>query len=132
MRKVVISGLILMSMGIISAQEFNLKFTSKTPFSVGNGSLPAGTYQIRPMDEENSTFECAALSGSPSVLFEADGMDTTPTKTEVTFRKYGDKLVLKNMSIAGEQGYWIPISLHEKHHKKGHVKPTNVSSPATK
>jgi hypothetical protein len=132
MRKVVIGGLILMSMGIISAQDFNLKFTSKTPFSVGNGSLPAGTYQIRPIDEENTTFECAAASGSPSVLFEADALDTTPTKTEVTFRKYGDKLVLKNMSIAGEQVYWIPISLHEKHHKKGRVKPTKVSIPATK
>jgi hypothetical protein len=132
MRKVVINGLILMSMGIISAQEFNLKFTSKTPFSVGNGSLPAGTYQIRSIDEDNTTFECAAVSGSPSVLFEADALDTTPTKTEVTFRKYGDKLVLKNISIAGDQGYWIPISLHEKHHKKGRVKPTNVSTPATK
>jgi hypothetical protein len=132
MRKVVIGGLILMSMGIISAQDFNLKFTSKTPFSVGNGSLPAGTYQIRPIDEENTTFECAAASGSPSVLFEADALDTTPTKTEVTFRKYGDKLVLKNISIAGEQGYWIPISLHEKHHIKGRVKPTKVSTPATK
>src|SRR5437899_1615702 len=122
MGKVVIGGLTLMSLGIISAQEFNLKFTSKTPFSVGNGSLPAGTYQIRPVDEDNTTFECAAVSGSPSVLFEADALETIPTKTEVTFRKYGDKLVLKNMSLEGGQAYWIPVSLHEKHHKKGRVK----------
>jgi hypothetical protein len=39
---------------------------------------------------------------------------------------------LKNMSIAGDQGYWIPISLPEKQSKKGGAKATQVSMEATK
>lgn len=130
MRKVVIG--MLMSIAMMSAQDFSLKFTAKEPFMVGNGTLPAGTYQIRAVDGDSTTFECAGLSGSPAVLFEADASETTPGKSEVTFKKYGDKLVLKSFSIEGDQGYWIPSSLHEKHQKKTKVKPTSVSTVATK
>jgi hypothetical protein len=132
MRKVLMACLILMSAGIVSAQDFRLKFIAKTPFAIGNGSLPAGSYEIRSLDMDSNLFECAASSGSPSVLFEADPLETTPTKTDVTFMKYGDKMVLKNMSVEGEQAFWIPVSLPEKHHKKGAVKPSKVSSPAAK
>jgi hypothetical protein len=123
--------LTLLTLAIVSAQDFNVKFTSKTPFTVGNANLPPGTYQIRPIDEEG-TFECSGPSGTPSVLFEAEPQETVPAKTDVTFAKYGDKMVLKGFSVEGVQAYTIPTSLYEKHHKKGGAKPTKVPAPATK
>jgi hypothetical protein len=118
--------------GIVSAQNFDLKFTVKTPIMVGEGTLPAGSYQIRTIDE--NTFECAnASTGSPSVLFTADAMETTPTKSELGFAKYNDKLVLKSFAIAGDQGYFIPMSNNEKRIKKATgVKSTKVTTPVTK
>jgi hypothetical protein len=65
-------------------------------------------------------------------MFEADPHEVVPTATDVTFAKYGDKLIMKNISIAGDQGYWIPMSIPEKNAKKTGAKPTKVSTPAAK
>ena len=133
MRKILMGGaMLLLTVGTLLAQPFNLTFTSKTPFSVSSATLPAGSYQIRLVDQDDDLFECAATSGSHSVLFEADMHEEVPNKTDVTFAKYGDKLILKNISINGVGGYFIPVSLPEKRAKKGGAKPTTVSAPATK
>jgi hypothetical protein len=132
MKNILVGCLMLLGANILSAQQFSITFTMKTPFVVGEGTLPAGNYVIRSLDDEDSTFECAAASGAPSVMFEADAHETVPTTTGVTFQKYNNKLILKNMSIAGQQGFFIPISLTEKHTKKTGGKPTKVTQPATK
>jgi hypothetical protein len=132
MRKILMGCVMLLTVSILSAQDFNLKFTVKTPFAVAGTTLPAGTYTIRLLDDSENTFECSAISGSPSVLFEADAHEVIPTTTSVSFAKYGDKLILKNISIAGDQGYWVPISLPEKRSKKGGTKATPVSTAAAK
>jgi len=131
MRKVVLGCLILLTMDIVSAQDFNVKFASKTPFTVSNATLPPGSYQIRPLDEEG-TFECSAAAGHPSVLFEAEPLETVPAKTEITLVKYGDKMLLKGFAVEGVQAYMIPTSLSEKRHKKSGAKPTKVPTAATK
>ncbi len=120
--------LTLLAVGIASAQTIN--FTSKTAFSVGNASFPAGSYQIHAADQEQVLFECTADSKGHSAMFEADNMDTTPTTTGVTFAKYGDKLILKSFTVAGAGGWFIPISLAEKQVKKTGTKPTKVTTPA--
>jgi hypothetical protein len=133
MKNILMGCVFLMAAGILPAQDqFNLEFTVKTPFAVSGATLPAGTYNIRLVDRDENIFECAGKSGSPSVLFEADPHEIVPTTTGVTFAKYGDKLVLKNISIAGDQGYWIATSIPEKRQKKGGVKPTAVTTAATK
>jgi hypothetical protein len=132
MRKILMGCVMLLTVGIVSAQQFNLKFTSKAPFAVAGATLPAGTYQITQLDLDDNLFECSAVSGKPSVMFEADPHEVIPTTTGVAFEKYGDTLILKNISIAGDQGYWLPISLPEKRSKKGGVKPTKVSMGAVK
>jgi hypothetical protein len=133
MRKILMGGaMLLLTVATVFAQPFNITFTSKTPFAVDSATLPAGSYQIRLLDQDENLFECAATSGSHSVLFEADMHEEVPTKTDVTFAKYGDKLILKNISVAGVAGYFIATSLPEKRAKKGGVKPTSVSTPATK
>jgi hypothetical protein len=132
MRKLLIGSGMFLIASLMGAQEFSVNFTSKTPFVVGEASLPAGTYHIRLMDDNENTFECSTISGSPSVMFEADTHEVIPTVTAVTFAKYGDKLILKNISIAGVQGYWLPISLQEKHSKKAGVKGSPVAMTASK
>jgi hypothetical protein len=118
----------LITLGVASAQT--LSFAVKTPFSVGNASLPAGSYQIRNLDEDLVTFSISNTTSGTGVMFEADAMDTTPTTSGVTFAKYGDKFVLKSFTVAGGQGFWIPISIPEKQAKKTGAKPTKVTMPA--
>ena len=123
-----VTCLALVTVGVASAQL--LTFTSKTPFSVGNGNLPAGTYQIQSVGDDLMTFQVSSASTGHGVLFEADSTDTTPTMSAVTFLKYGDKLILKSFSVNGGGGYFIPISLPEKQAKKSGAKPTKVTTPA--
>jgi hypothetical protein len=132
MRKILLGCMLLLTAGIVSAQNFAVTFTVKTPFTVASSTLPAGTYSIRLMDDDDYTFECSSASGGHSVMFEADRHEVVPSATEVTFSKYNDKLILKNISIAGDAAYWIPTSVPEKRVKKTGAKPTKVSSTATK
>ena len=60
--------------GILSAQQFIIQFTSKTPFAVAGATLAAGTYRIRLSDDDENTFECAAISGKPAVMFRQQPM----------------------------------------------------------
>ena len=120
--------LALLTVGLASAQL--LTFTSKAPFSAGNGNLPAGTYQIQSVGEDLMTFQVSSVSSGHGVLFEADSTDTTPTTSAVTFAKYGDKLILKSFTVNGGGGYFIPLSLPEKQAKKSGAKPTKVTTPA--
>jgi hypothetical protein len=133
MKPILVGCLMLLSAGMLSAQaEFNVKFTMKTPFAVAGTTFPAGSYQIRVVDDDANTLECTTESGVPTVMFEADVHEVTPTATEVTFAKYGDKLVLKNVSIAGDKGYFVPLSAPEKKAKKTNPKATKVSVSAAK
>ncbi len=120
--------LALLTAGIASAQTLN--FTAKSPFTIGNASLPAGTYQIHAADQEQIMFECTNDAKGTSVMFEVDPMENPPKGAGVTFAKYGDKLVLKAFSTGMGQGWSIPISLAEKQVKKSGVKPTKVTTPA--
>ncbi len=120
--------LALLTVSVASSQI--LTFTSKSPFSVGNGNLPAGTYQIQNVGEDLMTFQISSASTGHGVMFEADSTDTTPTTSAVTFAKYGDKLILKSFTVNGGGGYFIPLSLPEKQAKKSGTKPTKVTTPA--
>ncbi len=117
MKVLVTSCLLLLSSCIASAQTPQITFASATPFSVGNATLPAGMYFIQPAGDAN-TFKCVATSGSPSIYFEADEMDQTPSSTGVTFMQYGKNMVLKQFSVSGIQEFYITASLPEKQQKK--------------
>jgi hypothetical protein len=122
--------LTVLTMGIASAQQQLISFTAKTPFSIGNAKLPAGTYQISATDQDLQTFECTNQSTGASMMFEADTSDMAPSTSSVTFAKYGSLLVLKSFGTAGGQGFFIPLSLPEKQAKKTGAKPAKVTQPA--
>ena len=126
-RLLIMTCLALLTIGIASAQQQLISFTSKTPFSIGNSNLPAGNYQISTDGSDLMLFECTNESKGTSVMFEADATDTSPKTSSVTFAKYGDKLILKSFGAAGSQGFFIPLSLPEKQAKKSGAKPTKVT-----
>jgi len=126
----ILTCLMLLTVGIVSAQQQLISFTSKSPFTIGNAKLPAGTYQISASGQDLMVFECTNESTKTSVMFEADATDNPPKTSSVTFAKYGDLLVLKSFGSAGSQGFFIPLSLPEKQAKKSGAKPTKVTTPA--
>jgi len=79
----------------------NVDFTTSFPFTVGNTTVPAGSYTIRP-DDDNP--QILMLQGkNASVLFQVDVASArkTPSKTEVVFSRYGNSYVLKNIWVEG-------------------------------
>ena len=79
-----------------------VEFTTSFPFTVGNTTVPAGNYTIRPDDDNPQILE---LTGkNTSVLFQTDVATEreTPSKTELVFSRYGgSNYVLKNIWVEG-------------------------------
>jgi hypothetical protein len=78
-----------------------VEFTTSFPFTVGNATMPAGSYTIRPDDDNSQILE---LTGAgTSVLFQTDSVQApdTPSKTEVVFNRHGQRYVLKDIWLEG-------------------------------
>jgi hypothetical protein len=133
MRKLFLLSLLLMlAVCIVSAQDGNtIRFKTTGPFVVDNTTLPAGSYSIRRMSDDGE-LELSAAAGQPQVVIEADPLETPAGKANVSFSKYGDKLVLKQIDFPDQMSYWIPMSSLEHKHRKASGKPTKTSVPATK
>jgi hypothetical protein len=74
-----------------------IEFTTTFPFAVGYANVPAGTYTIRPDDDDPGILR---LTGTHvAVLFLTDSIESRqpPAKTEVVFKRYGDGYVLKDV-----------------------------------
>jgi hypothetical protein len=124
------SGLLIVGTGIASAQVTSpVEFKTAFPFTVGNTTVPAGSYTIRPVDDEQTVLE---LNGTNphnhiGVIFEITPRTTInlPKESEVVFRKYGDKFVLKDVWVVGEEtGAEAVTARAESHHMKHGPKPT--------
>jgi hypothetical protein len=104
-RSIGIAGGILVLAGVQNASAqivYPVEFTTSFPFTVGSATVPAGSYTIRP-DDDNP--ELLLLNGGrTSVFFQTVNKDAreTPSKTEVVFNRYGDKYVLKDIWVEGE------------------------------
>jgi hypothetical protein len=133
MRKVfLLSFLLMLIVSVVSAQDGNtMKFKASEPFVVDNTTLPAGSYSIHRMSDDG-TLELAAAAGQPQVLIEADPLETPAGKANLTFSKYGNKLVLKQIDFPDQMSFWVPMSTTEKHHRKAGGKPTKTTVTPTK
>jgi hypothetical protein len=78
-----------------------VEFTTSFAFTVGNTSVPAGSYSIRPDDDNPQILELTGRNAS--VLFQAGAAEArqTPSKTEVVFNRYGNTYVLKSIWVEG-------------------------------
>ena len=128
-RTIGIAGGILMLAGVQNAgaqiTENGVKFTTSFPFTVGNTTVPAGSYTIRPDDDDPGIFE---LSGAhTSVLFNTENVQArkTPSKSEVVFQRYGDGYVLKDIWVEGsDTGAETTAAEGERHVAKNHGSAT--------
>jgi hypothetical protein len=79
-----------------------VEFTTTFPFTVGNTTVPAGTYSIRQDDDSPQVLELTG--GRTSVLFETRSTQapTAPSKTEVVFQRHGDAYLLKSVWLEGQ------------------------------
>ncbi len=127
-RSIGIAGGILVLAGVqnASAQITDpVEFTTSFPFVVGYASVPAGRYTIRPDDDDPAMFELTGAHGS--VLFQAQNTEAreTPAKSEIVFKRYGDKYVLKNIWEAGSMdGAEAIVVEGERHLAKNQGSPT--------
>ena len=103
-RSISIASAIMLLAGVqnASAQIIEpVEFTTTFPFTVGNSTVPAGRYTLRPDDDNPGIFELTG--GHTSVLFQTQNTQAkeTPSKTEVVFKRYGAGLVLKDIWVEG-------------------------------
>jgi hypothetical protein len=103
-RSIGVAGGILLLAGVqnASAQITGpVEFTTSFPFTVGNATVPAGSYTIRPDDTDPQILELTGAHGA--VFFQTDYAEApqTPSKTEVVFKRYGHAYVLKNIWVVG-------------------------------
>jgi hypothetical protein len=110
-----------------------VEFKTTFPFTVGNATLPAGSYTIRPDDTHPEVLE---LTGArTSVFFETENASAreTPSKTEVVFQRYGDGYVLKNIWVGGTTTGAVAVAGHgERHVAKQHGQATEPHVAARK
>jgi hypothetical protein len=114
--------LVLAGVQNASAQiAHGVNFTTAFPFIVGNTTVPAGSYTVKPDDDDPGIFE---LSGKhTSVLFNTENVQAhkTPSKTEVVFQRYGDGYVLKDIWVEGsDTGTEAATAEGERHATKNH------------
>ena len=121
-RSIGIAGGLLVLAGVQNADALiteTVEFTTSFPFAVGSATVPAGSYTIRP-DEDDPRI--LMLTGAhASVLFETADTQARerPSKTEVVFQRYGDEYVLKDIWMEGEYvGAESKASEAERHMKK--------------
>jgi hypothetical protein len=118
-RSLGIAGGLLVLAGVqnASAQIADpVEFTTSFPFTVGYATVPAGSYTIRPDDDNPQILELSGPRGT--VLFQTENAQArqTPSKTEVVFKRYGAGYVLKDIWIEGSDtgAEAVPVEA-EKH-----------------
>jgi hypothetical protein len=98
-----------------------VEFTTAFPFTVGNTTMPAGSYEIRRDTDSGTVYRIDAPKKHIGTLFEVEPttMNKPPQKSEVVFKRYGQGYVLKSIWEAGSSdGVQTVTTEAERHHAK--------------
>ena len=100
-----------------------IQFTTTFPFAVGSVTVPAGTYTVRPDDDNPSIM--LLTGGNVGVLFLVDNIETrqAPSKSEVVFKRYGDGYVLKDVWVEGSDAGVEAAPVEAEQHAAKHGDP---------
>ncbi len=134
-RKLLVVAIVLLTFGAIFAQAQitdQMKFKMTQPFTVGNTTLPAGSYVIRNVSgSDHSMIEISG--GKLSVMVQTDAInDPEKAGSHLVFNKYHNVLALTQVFPGnGAQGYQIEQGQPEKAAAKSE-QPTKQSVPGRK
>jgi hypothetical protein len=119
--KFVVFALCVLTIGVFAsrAQIVNqLDFKMAQAFTVGNTTLAAGSYTIRPVQgTDQMVVEITAASGKPSVMAEVDSAQpgAAQSGTQLIFNKYSHMLALSQVFPGGgNTGYQLVVGHPEK------------------
>ena len=66
-----------------------LEFKMSQSFSIGDTTLPAGSYVIKPVPADQAELEISGVSGKPSVFVATDGVQPDSIQgSHLVFNKY--------------------------------------------
>lgn len=119
-RALFIIGLFALMTVSVFAQPQQVRATIDFPFTVENKALPAGTYdfirndtaQVFRVTDYSKNEAAAPIATRLATLMPGMGMGAY-----VVFDKVGDKYVLAEVWIPGEDGYAITISKAKHEHR---------------
>ena len=110
-------GLVIASAGAAHAQITTpIKFTTSFAFMVGQTSMPAGTYRLAPVENEDSLMELSDGHHAVFIMTERDYPKVTPRQDEVTFDKHGDTYTLREVWDASALSGAEPVAPHAGRH----------------
>jgi hypothetical protein len=124
--KTLIGKLVVFALGVLTigvsagqAQIMNqLDFKMAQPFTVGNTTLPPGSYVIRPVQgTDQMVIEISGASGKPSVMVDVNSAqpDGAQSGTQLLFNKYNNVLALYQIFPGGgNTGYQLVQGHPEK------------------
>jgi len=119
--KFVVFAMLALTVGVFAgrAQIMNqLDFKMAQPFTVGNTTLAAGSYTIRPVGgTDQSVIEITAASGKPTVMVEVNSAqpDAAQSGTQLIFNRYNHVLALSQVFPGnGNAGYQLVEGHPEK------------------
>lgn len=110
--------LILMGWLLPSGMEAQIagqaKFSTTFPFTAGNTKLPAGTYTIKRMLDEEEVLEISSADGKTSAMFETllTELPRQADRGEIVFKKYGDSYVLSEIHNRGARYGAMAVKTH--------------------
>jgi hypothetical protein len=95
-----------------------MDFKMAQSFVVGNTTLPAGSYVIKPVQgTDQSVIEIASMTGKPAVMVEVELVtpDAAQTGGQLVFNKYKNVLALSQIVPGGgNQAYQLTAGHPEK------------------
>ena len=79
-----------------------IRFSTTFPFTVGNKTLPAGNYRVRPLEGATDVMEIS--NGTSATYFAVNPADPRPaqTKDHVTFTRQGSEYALTSIWDSAE------------------------------
>ena len=107
-------------------------FRASSSFVAQNVTFPAGTYNVKPSQNDIETLVVSSADGH-SAFIPCEPLDSiNPAgKTELTFHRYGSSLYLKQIWVKGStDGCLVPSGPAEKNDRKS-GKPTKETVPGT-
>jgi hypothetical protein len=97
-----------------------VEFKATFSFVVGTETFPAGTYTIKPTQDDLDILAISSATGHSGFTYcEEYDAPSAATKTELTFNKYGSTRYLKQISMSNStQGCLLATGSAEKKAKK--------------